>query len=249
MLVSQLLQAFRIRVDDRTEDFLWPDDWFIVALNEAVDEACIRARLLSDSTTPAICQVTTVADQMVYQLDPRVIDVDMVKLEPMRCGLELTTYERMIELQARSNGLPGRPLAYAIDGLPQQGLRLLLDRPMDPAAYPTFNLSVKRLPLQPLRLPAVGPPPIDDTPEINPTLHRALLHWVAHLAYDTRDADAGSAQRSAEAEARFEARFGKRQSAKNERVRLRHEAVTIQGEDRILSRSRLHRYRPFVDPI
>lgn len=248
MRVSQLLQAFRIRVDDRTEDYLWPDDWFIAALNEAMDEACIRAKLLTDSNTPDVCHLAVVADQTVYPLDPRVIDVLQVRLDTSRCTLDRMGYEQMIYLQATSNGSSGMPIGYAIEGMPETGLKLLLDRPIDPVAYATLRMTVERKQLQELRLPVTGPSPIDDTPEINASLHRKLLHWVAHLAYDTRDGDAQAPQLSAVAEAKFDAAFGIRQSAKNEKIRLRHHAIVVRGEDRVRSVRRIRPYRPFVDP-
>lgn len=246
--VSQLLRDFRIRVDDRTEDYLWTDDWFIDALNEAMDEACIRANLLHDDTTPDVCQLTVVADQTAYDLDPRVIDVLQVRLHTSRCTLDRMAYEQMVALKAGSNGVSGMPVGYAIEGSHESGLRLLLDRPIDPVAYPTIRMTVARLQLQPLRLPVTSPTPVDDTPEIASSLHRKLLHWVAHLAYDTRDSDAGAPQRAADAEAKFEAAFGKRQSAKNEKLRLRHRAIIVREEGGVRSVRRIRPYRPFVDP-
>lgn len=75
MDLAWLRDRFRTRVDDREEPMLWSDADVDAFLNEAQREAAVRARLFRDETTPSICQVTLVAGQTRYLLDPRVIEV------------------------------------------------------------------------------------------------------------------------------------------------------------------------------
>lgn len=242
--VEQLERRFRVDVDDRNgPDYLWTPEWFLEALNEAQDEACIRARLLTDAITTAICTIDVDDTLTEYQLDPRVIDVDKIVLGTSRRFLgkrDRLPADDLRALQGNHELSAGTPCYFAVEGMPAGGLVLLLNRPAAVASYTTLQLTVNRLPL--VRL-LTG----SDTPEIAETLHTRLLHWVEHLAYRTRDADAGSAPRSDAAEERFNRCFGTRPSARWERTRLGHRVKTIRSVETDLLSLPRKRYNPRAD--
>lgn len=244
MKVSKLITEFRRRVDDQnTDPPLYDDGQIVDWLNEAMDEACIRGRLLTDSATADLCEIALVEGQAEYPLDPRIIEVTRVSIDDTRCDLDRIGIERLRASASTNNGLP---TCYALEGLPEQGMTLVLDRPIA-AQYDAMRIVVFRKQLVPLRIPVAGPTPIDDTPEIAEQFHRGLLHWMLHLAYDTRDSDKGDVGRSDRHERKFIEIFGVRPSASVMRKRLRHDPAVTVPDIRSTRRFRT-RYRPTVDP-
>lgn len=95
MTLSELRAVWRLQVEDVAQPYLWSDAEFAVWLNEAEQEACIRAWLLRDTSQT----VATVVDQTDYALDAGVIDVASIKIggEPF-AGWDL--YETTLILDA-----------------------------------------------------------------------------------------------------------------------------------------------------
>jgi hypothetical protein len=70
---------FRLK-DEAKQGKFWSDEWLDGVINEAEQEACIRARLIEDSSSEASSlEITT--DEMRYALHPSVIDVLSCELE------------------------------------------------------------------------------------------------------------------------------------------------------------------------
>lgn len=77
MTLGELREAFRLQVDDAASPYLWSDAEFKLWLNEAEQEACIRAKLLRDTSQT----VATVVGQKEYTLDAGVIDVQSITID------------------------------------------------------------------------------------------------------------------------------------------------------------------------
>ena len=64
----------------------YADDRFVSSaeilrfLNEAVDQACVRAGLIADGTTGVVCSATVTFDQPYVSLDNRIISITRVML-------------------------------------------------------------------------------------------------------------------------------------------------------------------------
>ena len=52
MTTSELIEACRLRADDVSEPYLWTDEEWLFGLNEAQNEACVRARILREPDVP-----------------------------------------------------------------------------------------------------------------------------------------------------------------------------------------------------
>ena len=63
MTVAEFIERFRLEMADNAAPYLWSDEEIVAYLNEAVDEACIRASLIEDSTTPVVCVLPLVPGQ------------------------------------------------------------------------------------------------------------------------------------------------------------------------------------------
>src|SRR5574337_1186558 len=77
MNTGELLQACREMLNDLAPPYGWDDAQLVRYLNNAVGEACLRARLLKDdvSTRPDLCVYPVVAGESLVRLRPEVIVV------------------------------------------------------------------------------------------------------------------------------------------------------------------------------
>jgi hypothetical protein len=217
--VSDLIDIFRREARDKNEPYLWDDDELAEFADDAQMEACRRARLIVDSTTSAICNVTVTANNPVVTIDPRVIFIRRALLVGQPAPLGRGTWR---EMDAR---LPGWQDASA--GTPQimvTGLgtlsRTLYPKPI---ANGTLNLVVVREPLVPLTLKT-------QTPEIQARYHRSLVYWMLFRSYSKVDSDSMDPQKAAKAEAMFAAEFGPRTSAVEEAwIEEHYQADLLEG--------------------
>lgn len=204
MKLAELLNITRIELDDVAEPYLWSDDELLEYANDAQNEACRRGRLLVDATTPAICQITMVANTAAYTLDPRVIRVNRAKVDGEAVPLAFCMTR---DLDARFPGWEdwSETPRIIVPDWETNKVRLV----GTPDAGGTLNLQVVRLPL-------VDMMDIDDEPEIRPEYQRNLRHWIKHRAYLKRDSETYDPKKAAECEARFVAEFGPARPAYDE---------------------------------
>lgn len=79
MTLSDLIAAFRTEAADQAEPPLWSDAEIAGYLADAESEACIRARLLFDESSPAVA-VIGIDTAAWVALDPSIIDVTRAHL-------------------------------------------------------------------------------------------------------------------------------------------------------------------------
>lgn len=70
MKVADFITEFRGIVQDNEVPPFWASENIVRYLNEAVQEACERAKLIEDRTTPAVCSITLQAES-TYALHPQ----------------------------------------------------------------------------------------------------------------------------------------------------------------------------------
>lgn len=218
MTLEQLIARFRIEAGDLLEPYLWEPDWLPGWFSEAQDEAAVRARLLLDDYTPALCEIPVVADNASYQLHGKVHEIAHLSMQPATGGrpqeLDLVTREKLDRIAPDWRNLPAGSPCWAI----QTDTRLRLVP--TPAIAGMLRLEAYRLPLKALSLDT-------DKPEIHEAHHLHLVQWVLYRAFGKPDSDAHDPQRSEKALDEFERYFGLRPDADLRRSTRHDEAHAV----------------------
>lgn len=205
MQVGEFITAFREMVQDKQTPHFWSDERIVSYLNEAVQEACERARLIEDRSMTLELE----PGQDTYRLHASVFEVKRLTLRGRL--LDETSVE---DLDCQSPGWEmrtGQPRCFIFEpasgGLPAQ-VRLV---PAPPAAD-TVGLTVYRGAKQAL---AANAPTAQ--PEIPLRFHTRLMDWVMHRAYLQQDADTFDPSKAATSLALFVQAFGERPDANVQR--------------------------------
>ena len=202
MTRTELIAEFREHAFDKSEPYLWGDDWLFVTLRAAEDEACIRGRLIHDSDTDEVCRVTISENTSSYALHPALYEIthSSVSYQGSRTPIRLVSTEWLDCNVTDWRTASGRP-EYAIQ---QQGSIRLVPSPADDGE---LILEGFRLPLE------YAADAADASPEFPAAHHRKLVEWLLYMAYsipDTERLDPGKSQR---AYADFQLYFGPRPDA------------------------------------
>lgn len=207
MNVADFITTFRREMVDDASPPLWSDEDIAAYLDEAVREACERARLIEDSTTPAVTILAVMAGQASYQLHPSVIDLKRATYLGKPLDLSSVEAEDQNDM-TWENRVGSEPLRYIYSGMGT--LRIV--------PIPTVDLTLK---LTVYRYPLVNLSADNDqqTPEIPDVFHSRLKAWIYRCAYLKQDADAFNKSSSQEFEAQFERSFGVRLDANIARKR------------------------------
>lgn len=200
MTLAELIEIFRERAEDTAQPYLWSDDTLLRYASEAQRQACIRAQLLRDSTTAAICVLAVDADATDVGLSPLVLDVLKARLDGVQQPLGITSADQMDadddQWESRAAAQPTHLV------LERNGAGLAGRLWPTPFEDVTLRLRVIRLPL--LAAFTDG----DETPEIPAQHHEQLVDWMLHLAYLKADAETFDKDAAVNAAARFTASFG-----------------------------------------
>lgn len=203
MTLEELRAQFRSEADDTSVPYLFADtdvdDW----INQAVEEAAVRADLLPEFDNTAVCQIAVVANTSGYALHAAVTRVTYASFTPTGA-----TEPRKLEIIARVELDRRRPNWRTEVGVPdflmvEQGKARLAPKP-DTGG--TLKLEVFRLPLAPMTADV-------EEPEIQAHHHRHLIDWPLFRAYSKPEAETQDPARAAAALGRFEQRFGTRPDA------------------------------------
>lgn len=202
MTLAQLRALYRALARDEAQPYLASDATLNTFINEAVDEAAKRARLIHDDSSTAVCQITVAQVSSVYPhtyaLHASLYELTSVRLftpadgEPVE--LKLVSREWLDANVTEWRESTEEPL-YAVQD--DTTLRIV----PRPQADGLLKLEGYRLPLT--ALSADG-----DTPAINGAHHRHLVQWVLHRVFGLPDAEFYDANKSARALAEFERYFG-----------------------------------------
>ena len=205
MNLGELRAALRETLSDQAKPYLWSDDTLNRYLNNAVREACLRARLLKDDSDslPKLCIVSIVPLQPIIKLAAEILvvrsgalDSEAIKLWAVTSE-SLDRYVPMWESQFMAPGTPG----FMVMDLAQKTIRLV----PTPTAPDTLRLRVWRAPLAKDLMVRDDDEPVIRLPDVE-----ELKHWAAHEAYLKKDGESADANRSGMHLELFEQRFGPR---------------------------------------
>lgn len=207
MTVAEFIERFRLEMADNAAPYLWSDEEIVAYLNDAVNEACLRARLIEDSATPAVCVLPLVAGQSTYELHKAVFDIRRVTFNGKALGMSSVEAEDENDLTWESRK-GSEPLRVIVSGTNR--IRVVPE-PTEPVS---LGLTVYRTPLKDLSAD------IDSaSPEIPLVYHPRLKDWAYRCAYLKQDAEAFDKSAADDFEARFERSFGVRPDANVARKR------------------------------
>ena len=200
MTLQQLIARFRTEANDQTVPYFCSDtdvtDW----LNDAVNEACIRARLIHESEDTDITLIAVGDTTAVYELHPSLYEIDHISFkitgETSRLPIRLISTCELDATVTDWRDLEGTP-GYAIQS--DRTVRLV----PKPNVTGTLQMEGFRVPKAPME----GD---DDEPEIHPEHHRHLVQWALHKGFSIPDAEFFDKDRAAIADAKFTQYFGMR---------------------------------------
>lgn len=204
MDLAELIAQFRSDAFDLEIPYLSSDANVTAWLNEAEQEACVRAKLIHDTTTPAVCTISVTAGTSVYPLHDAIIDITRAAFTPAGSTSEEKLYlTDMVELERiypdwrKYSDLP----RYAIQN--DTSIQLACK----PSTDGILALECYRLPLANIEDQAT------EAPEIGRIHHRHLVQWALHRCYARPDAELFNPNKSATALAEFTRVFGLRPDA------------------------------------
>ena len=197
MTLEDLIHRFRVLSLDNVTPPFWADEDVIDWLNEAQNEACIRARLIREDEMEAVCSIALTPGTHTYALNPLVYEIIGLWIKPA------SGRKRPVKLRSREwldHHLPEwrdctRPAEIAI----QDDTTVRIVGAVE--AGDTLELECYRLPLRPMA---------NDTnkPEIHTMHHAHLIDWALHRAFSVPDAETFDPNRAALAEQAFTRYFG-----------------------------------------
>lgn len=205
MKVEDFITRFRAAVFDDAVPPFWSGEEIVSYLNEAVQEACERAKLIEDRSTG----LTLAPGQDTYILHPSVFEIKRLAFRGR--PLDETSVEALDAecpgWEART-GLPRCFVFEQASGAQPPKVRLV----PTPTVAESASITVYRGALKPLSAD------IDTArPEIPERFHERLLDWVMHRAYLKQDADTFDPNKAAVSLGLFTQSFGDRPDANVQR--------------------------------
>lgn len=218
MTLAQLLAEFRVDADDRTAGYLFADVDITRWLNEAQEEACLRADLLFESSDEEMCAVYVYPQERSYALDDRWTRITQafMPVDGTTRELRLTSREELDRTQPGWRNHTNPPTAL-----------MLFDTRVELDSYTTAPVALM---LEGFRLPLAPMMAATDTPEIGRTHHRRLVDWALYRGYSVPDSEVFNPDKAAKALAVFTQIFGSRPDAdlrKQREVDVPHANVAI----------------------
>lgn len=202
MTLEDLIHRFRVLSLDNVTPPFWADEDVIDWLNEAQNEACIRARLIREDELEAVCSIALTPGTHTYALNPLVYEIISLWIKPA------SGRKRPVKLRSREwldhHLLEWRDCPWPAEIAIQDDTTVRIVGAVE--AGDTLELECYRLPRRPM---ASG----TDRPEIHTMHHAHLVQWALHRAFGVPDADSFDANRSDRAEAEFTKYFGLRPDA------------------------------------
>jgi hypothetical protein len=217
-------------LDDVSIPYLWPDTELLRFLNYGEVQACRRAHLIIDATTSddsgtaatastagqkSLCVLSVIADQGVYQLSSKILQVKRCQLKSMTWPLRGPLHYPQVDEEFNAWwGTSGTVGTCGSGGYPDA----FLNEPGNtitflfaPSSNDTAYLVVSRLPLISFTM--------QTSPEIDEKYHIDLCDWAAKLAFSKPDSDALNLVLARQYEDSFTAKFGPLPDAYSDRMR------------------------------
>lgn len=204
MTLTELIAQFRTDSDDAVVPYFASDANVTAWLNEAEQEAAIRARLINDFSTPAVCQIAVTAPTTVYDLHASILDITRAAFTPTG-----STTENDVAIVDRVDHDRNYPGWRTTTDIPRQAIQsdTQIQLGCIPSSDGVLTLEVNRLPLLNIE------DALNESPSIGAIHHRHLVQWALHKHFARPDADIHDTGRSDKALTEFTRVFGLRPDA------------------------------------
>lgn len=203
-LRENILRDTSDAVNSNPSNYLLSDKSLVRYINEAQQKFATRTLCLRDESTAAICNITLVAGQAAYKLDPRVVSVYSAATADGHLHLQRTTYASMVSAPDLPRGdfrftraQDGRPCLFYTDR--ETGKLGVYPKPDTEHDGKVIVLRVGRLPLRPL-----VPEDLEAVPEIPEQWHMDLLEYASWRALRNHDNDLENLQKASAHKKAFE---------------------------------------------
>lgn len=201
MTLEELIRRFRVAARDTvTPGELFSDEDITDWLNDAQEEACIRARLIREDTNTDVTRIALTVGTHTYPLHESVYELINVRLvhasgdEPSELSVQSREW---LDANIAYWRTPRRPAEFVI----QDDTRIRV--------VGTFE-DGDRIDLECYRLPLEKMAGDQDEPEIHKAHHIYLVDWALHRAFSVPDVEVFDPKRAEQAERNFTAYFGLR---------------------------------------
>lgn len=198
-----LRRRVRLLAQDTTLPYLWQDEDIDDWLNEAQQEATIRARLLraTPASHPALCEYPLAASETAITVPDQLYEISHQEWTAggERRPLKLVSREWMDTTLPGWRAMPAAEPDYLVQD------RQALEVVPPPIAAGSVRIEGYRLPE-----PMVAD---DEEPGIPLAHHIHLVQWALHVGYSLPDAETFNPGKSQAAEAEFARYFGARPDA------------------------------------
>jgi len=205
MTLAELIAKFRTDADDIAEGTLASDENVTDWLNEAEEEAALRARLIHESVNSAICEISISAGDTVYPLHESIFDITRADFTPDGgTPVQIQIYDR-IELDRLRPGW--RVASESLRDIIQQDTSIRTG--CIPNVAGTLKIECYRAPLDLMTVDQAE----TVSPEIGRAHHRHLVQWALYKNYSRPDAEVHDPKRAAMALEEFARIFGEHPDA------------------------------------
>jgi hypothetical protein len=203
----ELRAATRTLINDQAPPYRWPDVDIDRRLNNAVREACIRARLVKDNadSRPDLCSIAYTAGQRTVAYAKEILVVRNGSIVGQCHKLWAVTADSMDLIWPEWDSTSMQPATpkFMVMDLSQKTIRLS----PTPAIDGVLNLRVWRMPTANDLMTADESVPLIAIPD-----PEELCHWAAAECYQVKDSEVLDASAAANELSLFEQRFGPRPS-------------------------------------
>lgn len=205
---SDLVKKYRIDAEDRVVPYFATTSMIVAWLNEAEEEAAIRAHLLREVSNPDLCEIAvTVAGGNTYPLHEAMVWITRAQFIPDgltaadACPLHLISHTEIDRVFPRWRTTTEQPRYLIVhDTTVQLGCLPLTDG--------LLQLEGCRVPLDKIE------DRTSESPEINRAHHRHLVLWALYRNYSRPDSQVYDPGRAQKALDEFERMFGARPDGK-----------------------------------
>ena len=198
-----LRRRVRLLAQDTATPYLWQDEDIDDWLNEAQQEAAIRARLLraTPASHPALCEYPLAAGETAITVPDQIYEITHQEWAAgsERRPLKLVSREWMDTTLPGWRAMPAADPDYLVQDRQQ------LEVVPPPIADGSVRIEGYRLP-EPMQAD-------NDEPRIPLAHHIHLVQWALHVGYSLPDAETFNPGKSQAAEAEFTRYFGARPDA------------------------------------